>query len=114
MRILAIENKCGEKARGIVSMNDGVFTIEKNVLSSQAKIHAQYGGVVPEVAAREHAAWVFPLMEEIDIPHDGKGIDAIAVTAGPGIVAALRIGVELGKVLAWNWHKPLVAVNHLE
>ena len=114
MRILAIETSCDETAVAVVSMTDGIFTIEKNVLSSQAKIHAQYGGVVPEVAAREHAAWVFPLMEEVDVPHDGEGIDAIAVTAGPGLVPALRVGVELAKTLAWAWHKPLVAVNHLE
>jgi N6-L-threonylcarbamoyladenine synthase len=114
MRILAIETSCDETALAIVSEDNGGFTIEKSFLSSQAKIHAQYGGVVPEVAAREHAAWIFPLMKEAGIPHDGEGIDAIAVTAGPGLVPALRIGVELAKTLAWSWKKPLVAVNHLE
>ncbi|NQV90090.1 tRNA (adenosine(37)-N6)-threonylcarbamoyltransferase complex transferase subunit TsaD [Candidatus Uhrbacteria bacterium] len=114
MRILAIETSCDETAVAVVSMVNGVFAIEKSILSSQAKIHAQYGGVVPEVAAREHAAWIFPLMTEAGIPHDGAGIDAVAVTAGPGLVPALRIGVELGKTLAWAWKKPLVAVNHLE
>ncbi|PJE77016.1 tRNA (adenosine(37)-N6)-threonylcarbamoyltransferase complex transferase subunit TsaD [Candidatus Uhrbacteria bacterium CG10_big_fil_rev_8_21_14_0_10_48_16] len=114
MRILAIETSCDETAVAIVSMMDGVFTIEKSILSSQAKIHALYGGVVPEVAAREHAAWIFPLMKDVGVSPEGEGIDAIAVTAGPGLVPALRIGVELGKTLAWAWNKPLVAVNHLE
>lgn len=114
MRVLAIETSCDETSVALVTESDGQFMVEKNLLSSQAKIHAQYGGVVPEVAAREHAAWIFPIMEEAGVPRDGEGIDAIAVTAGPGLVPALRIGVELGKTLAWAWGKPLVAVNHLE
>ncbi|MFA4845621.1 MAG: tRNA (adenosine(37)-N6)-threonylcarbamoyltransferase complex transferase subunit TsaD [Patescibacteria group bacterium] len=114
MRILGIETSCDETALAIVSEHDGRFVIEQNILASQAKTHAKYGGVVPEVAAREHAALLFPLLYQMDIARDGKGIDAIAVTAGPGLVPALRIGVELAKTLAWSWHKPLVAVNHLE
>jgi N6-L-threonylcarbamoyladenine synthase len=70
--------------------------------------------VVPEVAAREHAALVFPLLHQMDLVRDGTEIDAIAVTVGPGLVPALRIGVELAKTLAWAWNKPLAAVNHLE
>jgi len=114
MRILGIETSCDETSVAIVSEQDGQFVMEKNELASQVKIHAPYGGVVPEVAAREHASMVFALMEQGQIPHDGEGIDAVAVTAGPGLVPALRIGVELGKSLAWAWKKPLVAVNHLE
>lgn len=114
MRVLAIETSCDETSIAVVAQRDNRFIVEKNILSSQATIHAQYGGVVPEVAAREHAAWIFPLMQEAGISPDGEGIDAIAVTAGPGLVPALRIGVELGKTLAWVWKKPLVAVNHLE
>lgn len=114
MRILAIETSCDETSIAVVSLTNGVFAIEKNITSSQAKIHAQYGGVVPEVAAREHAAWIIPLLQEVDVAHDGAGIDAVAVTAGPGLVPALRVGVELAKSLAWAWDKPLVAVNHLE
>jgi N6-L-threonylcarbamoyladenine synthase len=114
MRILGIETSCDETSISVINETDGNVVIEKNILSSQAEIHAQYGGVVPEVAAREHASWIFPLLKEVGVPHNGKGIDAIAVTAGPGLVAALRIGVELAKTLAWAWGKPLVAVNHLE
>lgn len=114
MRVLGIETSCDETAISIVSHTNGTFVIEKSLLSSQAAIHAQFGGVVPEVAAREHAAHVFPLLEAVGVPRDGTGIDAIGVTAGPGLVPALRIGVELGKTLAWIWNKPLVPVNHLE
>lgn len=114
MTILAIETSCDETAIAIVSEKDGVFEIHNQILASQAKIHAQYGGVVPEVAAREHAHLIFPLLKELGVTHDGEGIDAIAVTAGPGLVPALRIGVEMGKALAYLWKKPLVPVNHLE
>jgi len=98
----------------IVSKIDGQFVVEQQLISSQADIHAYYGGVVPEVAAREHSALIFPLLVQAGIPRDGEGIDAIAVTAGPGLVPALRIGVELAKALSWIWKKPLVPVNHLE
>jgi N6-L-threonylcarbamoyladenine synthase len=114
MRVLAIETSCDETSLAIVSQRNEVFTIEKNLISSQANIHAQYGGVVPEVAAREHASWIMPLLQEIGVAYDGSDIDAVAVTTGPGLVPALRVGVELGKTLAWAWNKPLVAVNHLE
>lgn len=114
MRILGIESSCDETAMALVVKEDSRFAIEKSVLASQVKTHAKYGGVVPEVAAREHAEHVFPLMVEIGVERDGAGIDVIAVTTGPGLIPALRVGVELGKCLAWAWNKPLVAINHLE
>lgn len=114
MRILAIESSCDETAIAVVVKEDNLFVIEKNLLSSQVKIHAAFGGVVPEVAAREHADQIFPLLCEAGIDAHGKGIDVVAVTAGPGLIPALRVGVELGKALAWAWKKPLVGVNHLE
>lgn len=115
MRILGIETSCDETALAIVSeKNDGTFEIEKHLLASQVLVHAKFGGVVPEVAAREHVIAIFPMLDQLGISKDGKGIDVIAVTAGPGLVPALRIGVEFAKVLAWIWKKPLVGVNHLE
>lgn len=114
MRILGIETSCDETSMALVSEKAGRFIVEKSLVSSQIDIHAQYGGVVPEVAAREHAAHAIPLLRELGVSPDGKDIDAIAVTAGPGLVPALRIGVELGKTLSWAWKKPLVAANHLE
>jgi N6-L-threonylcarbamoyladenine synthase len=77
-------------------------------------IHAEYGGVVPEVAARAHCAKSFALLRELGVPHDGAGIDAVAVTAGPGLLPSLRVGVTLATSLAWAWNRPLVPVNHLE
>ena len=113
--MLGIETSCDETALAIVKKNDnGEFEVEKHLLASQVLVHAKFGGVVPEVAAREHIVSIFPMLEELGIEKDGHGIDAIAVTAGPGLVPALRIGVELGKILSWIWKKPLVAVNHLE
>ncbi|MBI4437998.1 tRNA (adenosine(37)-N6)-threonylcarbamoyltransferase complex transferase subunit TsaD [Candidatus Uhrbacteria bacterium] len=115
MRVLAIESSCDETALAVVFQTpDGRFLVEQNVIASQAQTHAKFGGVVPEVAAREHAALALPLLHQLGVAHDGQGIDALAVTAGPGLVPALRVGVELGKTLAWAWKKPLVAVNHLE
>ncbi|OGL70162.1 tRNA (adenosine(37)-N6)-threonylcarbamoyltransferase complex transferase subunit TsaD [Candidatus Uhrbacteria bacterium RIFCSPHIGHO2_02_FULL_47_44] len=114
MRILGIESSCDETAMALVSENEGGIVIEKSLVASQIDLHKIYGGVVPEVAAREHVSAIFPMLLEMGISRDGHEIDAIAVTAGPGLVAALRIGVELAKTLAWMWNKPLVAANHLE
>ena len=114
MRILGIESSCDETAIAILSEENGVIVIEKSLVSSQIDIHKLYGGVVPEVAAREHVSAIFPMLLECGVSRDGHEIDAIAVTAGPGLVPALRIGVELAKTLAWLWNKPLVAANHLE
>ena len=114
MKILGIESSCDETAIALVNASGNDFDVEKNIIASQVKIHAKYGGVVPEVAAREHVDVIFPLLLESKISRDGSDIDVIAVTAGPGLVPALRIGVELGKTLAWAWGKPLVGVNHLE
>ncbi len=114
MTILAIESSCDETAIALLEENGGVIEIKQNLLTSQVAMHAQYGGVVPEVAAREHVDIIFPMLKASGISRDGEGIDVIAVTAGPGLVPALRVGVELAKVLAWLWNKPLVAVNHLE
>ena len=114
MRILAIESSCDETAIALVKETDSTFLVEENALSTQIDIHALYGGVVPEVAAREHASKIFPLLQSLNIAHDGSDVDVIAVTAGPGLVPALRIGVELAKTLSYLWSKPLVSVNHLE
>ncbi len=127
MRILGIESSCDETAIAVVEGREAGrkflqalrlkpygLNVLTNLVASQAALHAKYGGVVPEVAAREHVDVIFPLLIESGIARDGSEIDAIAVTAGPGLVPALRVGVELAKSLAWVWKKPLVAVNHLE
>lgn len=114
MRVLGIESSCDETAIALVEKQGDHFTIVKAAIASQIITHAFYGGVVPEVAAREHAELVFPLLEQLCLPRDGQSVDVIAVTYGPGLIPALRVGVEFGKVLAWIWQKPLVRVNHLE
>jgi len=114
MNILALETSCDETAFALIQGQKEQFKIKQHFVASQIKTHAQYGGVVPEVAAREHVETLFPLLQKLDIQRDGTGIDVIAVTAGPGLIPALRIGVACATTLAHTWKKPLVAVNHLE
>ncbi|MFH1098894.1 MAG: tRNA (adenosine(37)-N6)-threonylcarbamoyltransferase complex transferase subunit TsaD, partial [Candidatus Uhrbacteria bacterium] len=103
------------------------FNVRSNVVASQVRIHARTGGVVPEVAAREHVERIIPVIERAlrdGTPHAsrltshvlrlGSAIDAIAVTAGPGLITSLAAGVETARALAYAWRKPLVAVNHIE
>lgn len=113
-RILGIESSCDETAVAMVEDRAGELVIEQNLIASQAALHATWGGVVPEVAARQHAQTLFPLLVEACIPQTGEGIDAIAVTNGPGLAPALRVGVEAAKALAWLWGKPIIPINHLE
>ncbi len=114
MRVLGIESSCDETAIALIHKEGDQIVVEKKFLASQVKTHAVYGGVVPEVAAREHADLIFTLLQQSGISRDGSDVDVIAVTTGPGLIPALRVGVELGKSLAWAWKKPLIAVNHLE
>ncbi len=113
MRIFGIETSCDETAMAIVEGKGDRVKVKANIVASQMKLHEKYGGVVPEVAARKHVETIMPMLAEI-VPRNGKGIDAVAVTYGPGLVPALRVGVELARTLSILWGKPLVAVNHLE
>jgi N6-L-threonylcarbamoyladenine synthase len=111
--ILGIESSCDETAAAVVA---GGRRILSNIVASQVKIHQKYGGVVPELASREHLRQIVPVvreaLEQANISlHD---LDAIAVTQGPGLVGALLVGLTYGKVLALSLGKPLIAVNHLE
>jgi N6-L-threonylcarbamoyladenine synthase len=121
MRLLAIETSCDETAVALLeaqstkhkAQNFGL-EILGNVVSSQEKIHAKYGGIVPEVAARRHIEMMMPVLDKA-VGSDGlKNIDAIAVTAGPGLITSLAIGVETAKTLAITLNKPLIKVNHIE
>ncbi len=119
MRILGIESSCDETAAALIEIKGGKVLAHSNVIASQAKLHAKYGGVVPEVAARKHVEAVLPVIAEAlgtDIAGLQKipKIDVIAVTAGPGLVTSLLVGAETARVLSYIWKKPLVAVNHLE
>jgi N6-L-threonylcarbamoyladenine synthase len=111
--ILGIESSCDETAAAVVA--DG-RRILSNVVASQVGIHRKYGGVVPEIASREHLRQIVPVVREA-IEQAGvclRDMDAIAVTKGPGLVGALLVGVTYGKVIAQGLGKPLIAVNHLE
>jgi len=110
--VLGVETSCDETAAAIVE--DG-RRVRANVVASQIATHAPYGGVVPEVASRQHVATIVPVIERAvaDAGIEFGALDAIAVTAGPGLVGALLVGVETAKALAFALGKPLVAVNHL-
>jgi N6-L-threonylcarbamoyladenine synthase len=111
--ILGIESSCDETAAAIVA---GGRRILSSVVASQTEIHRKYGGVVPELASREHLRRIVPVVREaVEQAHVSLGdVDAVAVTHGPGLVGALLVGVTYGKVLAQALGKPLIGVNHLE
>jgi N6-L-threonylcarbamoyladenine synthase len=111
--ILGIESSCDETAAAVVA---GGVSILSNVVASQIDIHRKYGGVVPELASREHLRRIVPVVREAAEQAKIKlqEVDAIAVTSGPGLIGALLVGVTYGKVLAQALRKPLIAVNHLE
>jgi N6-L-threonylcarbamoyladenine synthase len=113
MRILGIESSCDETAAAVVA--DG-REILSSVVASQIDVHRKYGGVVPELASREHLRQIMPVVREA-LAQAGlklEDVDAIGVTQGPGLVGALLVGITYGKTLAQSLGKPLVPVNHLE
>ncbi len=112
MIILGIETSCDETAAAVISCSGEKVKVLSNVVSSQIEIHKKYGGVVPEVAAREHVLNILPVVNEA--VKGIKKIDAIAVTTGPGLVTSLLVGVETAKTLAYTWKMPAVAINHIE
>ncbi|MDE2860469.1 MAG: tRNA (adenosine(37)-N6)-threonylcarbamoyltransferase complex transferase subunit TsaD [Chloroflexota bacterium] len=113
MRVLGIETSCDETAVSVVE--DG-RRILSNVIASQVEMHARYGGVVPEVASRQHVLEMVPALEEAlgRAGLDWGGLDAIAVTNGPGLAGALLVGVNTAKALALSTGLPLMGINHLE
>lgn len=117
MIILGIESSCDETAAAIVEINQktGKSKTLSNIISSQIAIHQKYGGVIPEVAAREHVFNVLPVIHEaLETANiSPKKIDAIAVTKGPGLVTSLITGTETARTLAYAWDKPLIGVNHI-
>ncbi len=110
--ILALETSCDETACALVT---GAGEIRANVVSSQAELHARYGGVVPEVASRRHLELATPVVREALEEADAtlEDVDTVAVTRGPGLIGALLVGVQTAKALAWSRRLPLVPVDHL-
>ena len=111
--ILGIESSCDETAAAVVRSGEQVIS---NVVASQIAIHQPYGGVVPELASREHLRAIVPVVRQA-LAESGKtyeSIDALAVTQGPGLAGSLLVGISYAKALAFALDKPLIAVNHLE
>ncbi|OGL59255.1 tRNA (adenosine(37)-N6)-threonylcarbamoyltransferase complex transferase subunit TsaD [Candidatus Uhrbacteria bacterium RIFCSPHIGHO2_12_FULL_46_13] len=120
--ILGLETSCDETAAALVraekNKDNYRFGILKNIVYSQIPSHRKYGGVVPEVAAREHAVRLPLILKSLGDEYGKKKlqkmVDAIAVTNGPGLVTSLLVGVEVARTMSYAWQKPLVPVNHLE
>jgi N6-L-threonylcarbamoyladenine synthase len=113
MLILGIETSCDETAAAIYDGGRGLLA---HALYSQAALHAEYGGVVPELASRDHVRKAIPLVRQVLDQADitGSNIEGVAYTTGPGLVGALLVGASLGRSLAWAWGVPAVGVHHME
>ena len=113
MKILGIETSCDETAAAVVE--DGTHILA-NVISSQVELHRRYGGIVPEVASRQHLLSVIPIVEQAltESKVSPDELAAIAVTHGPGLAGSLLVGVNLAKALALAWDLPVIGINHLE
>lgn len=115
MRVLGLETSCDETAAAFIEASPDGSRVLADVVHSQVKLHEAFGGVVPELASRDHLARVLPVVHET-LSRAGarvEDIDLVAVTSGPGLVGALLVGVQVGKALAWSLNKPLVGTNHL-
>src|ERR1041385_5786489 len=113
MLVLGIETSCDETAAAIVQDGKDILS---NVIYSQVKTHTPYGGVVPELASREHLLKIRPIVDQAlaDAHATLDDIDGIAATSGPGLIGSLLVGLTYAKALSFSKHKPLAAVNHIE
>ena len=111
MRVLAIESSCDESA---VAVLDSVRGLLAHEIYSQVELHQKYGGVVPELASRDHVQRLLPLLQQTLRASGGEKIDGIAYTAGPGLVGALLTGAALARSLAYAWQVPAIGIHHLE
>ena len=116
MLILGLETSCDETAAAVIRADEDNLAVLSSVVSSQVKLHAQWGGVVPNLAAREHLKNILPVikaaLKEAEV--SSQNIDLLAVTNGPGLIPALLIGTTTAKTLAYLWQKPLIGIHHIE
>lgn len=113
MKILGIETSCDDTGVSVFDSEKGILS---NVVSSQVKLHAQWGGVYPDLAAREHTKNILPVLDTAlrEAKISLEEIDAIAVTVAPGLIVSLVIGISAAKALSWSVKKPIVPVHHIE
>ncbi|MCL4151823.1 UNVERIFIED_CONTAM: hypothetical protein GTU68_004353 [Idotea baltica] len=113
MRVLGIETSCDETGVAVYDSEQGLLG---HTLFSQVAVHAEYGGVVPELASRDHVRKLLPLIRQVlaDANTVASEIDGIAYTSGPGLIGALMVGASVGRSLAYAWQVPAVAVHHME
>jgi len=113
MRVLGIETSCDETG---VAVYDGSAGLVAQAVYSQVEIHARYGGVVPELASRDHVRKTLPLIRQVleDARLEPEEIQGVAYTVGPGLIGALLVGAALGRSLAWAWGVPAIGVHHME
>ncbi len=120
MKILGIETSCDETAASVIEAGERGIKVLSNIVSSQVEIHKKYGGVIPEVAARQHILNILPVinkaLEEAGLNRNTapKELKAVAVANGPGLITSLIVGVESAKSLSFAWNLPLIPINHIE
>jgi len=115
MRVLGIDTSCDDTSAALLEFSDaGDTRIVSNVVSSQTEIHHKYGGIVPELASRQHIEMIWPVVQEAMGKAELKDIDAVAVCAGPGLIGSLLVGCSFAKAMCYASGVPLVGVNHLE
>jgi N6-L-threonylcarbamoyladenine synthase len=114
MRVLSIETSCDET--GVALYDGGADRLLAHAVHSQVPVHAEFGGVVPELASRDHVRKTLPLIAEVlrRAGVDRSAVDAVAYTGGPGLIGALLVGAAIGRSLAWAWGVPAIAVHHME
>ncbi len=113
MRVLGIETSCDETGIAVYDSEQGLMA---HALHSQVEIHAEYGGVVPELASRDHVRKCLPLISQVlnEAKIEQSTINGVAYTSGPGLIGALLVGASIGRSLAWSWKVPAIAIHHME
>jgi len=113
MRVLGIESSCDETGVALFDTGQGLLA---HALHSQIGLHAEYGGVVPELASRDHVRKTLPLVRAVldEAGSKASDINGVAYTAGPGLVGALLVGASIGRSLAWSWGVPAIGIHHME
>ena len=111
MRVLGIETSCDDTGVAVYDDERGLLA---HKLASQVETHQPYGGVVPELAARDHIRLLMPLVGAVLDEAGGRYADAVSYTAGPGLAGALLVGVSLGRSLAFGWEVPAAGIHHME